>query len=73
MEQPHPGLRLAVHLVPALAPCLPNPGTKNGLAGPPGWGCTAPSTVAPVEYPAPTEVPVMPGDLVPNLLRASLD
>lgn len=34
-RSPDPGLRLSVHLVPALAPCLPNPGTKNGLAGPP--------------------------------------
>lgn len=34
-EKPDPGLRTSVHLVPALVPCLPNPGTKNGLAGPP--------------------------------------
>lgn len=34
MEKPDPGLRLSVHLVPTLVPCLPNPGTKNGLAGP---------------------------------------
>lgn len=79
LEKPDSGLRISVHLVPALAPCLPQPRAKNGLAGPPfllGWvGVTLIlPPVAPVEYPAPTEAPLLsPGDLVPNLLRASLD
>lgn len=63
MEKPDPGLRISVHLVPTLIPCLLNPGTKNGLDGPPsllGWegGDTliVPLGV-PLEYPAPTEPP----------------
>lgn len=61
VEKPDPGLRISVHLVPTLISCLLNPGTKNGLAGPPfppGWegGDTliVPLGV-PLEYPAPTE------------------
>lgn len=45
MKKPHPGLRLSVHLVPALAPCLPNPGTRMAwLARPSCWSSTDPST-----------------------------
>lgn len=72
-------LRRSVHLFPALAPLPPSPGTKNGLAGPPfqAWGQGGRLILlllAPPEYPAPTEVPLIsPGDLVPNLLRPSSD
>lgn len=59
-------LTLSVHLVPALALALPNPGTKNSGAGPSlltgATGILPPA--APLEYPAPTEAPLTsPGDL----------
>lgn len=72
-------LRRSVHSIPALAPLPPQPRDQERPSWPSLPGLGAGGTLilpllAPLEYPAPAEAPLIsPGDLVPNPLRLSLD